>query len=389
MRVLHIITDLNRSGAETVLFRLISSDHKNDNFVISLMDMGEYGLKLKEAGITVKALNMPRGKISLRSLFHLYSLIRSLKPDVIQTWMYHADLIGGFVGRLAGKHEIVWGIRASDLFKEKTAKSTLFVRWLCARASKTIPRNIIVNSQNGQLIHANLGYDKTKMVLIHNGLDTEVLKPDEKLRIAFRKQNNIEPRQVLIGAVGRWDPQKDYNNFIASLGQLKQIGIHGWRCILVGPGITEENTELLALLNSHELRRNIDLLGPRNDIVAIMNALDLHVLSSSYGEGFPNVLAEAMSCGTPCVTTEVGDAAIIVGETGWVVPTSNSVALAMTLQKALGEMGNIATWEARKQACRSRIVKKYSLAKMVESYSKVWSKVRYEQQNGEEQKCGL
>jgi len=376
MKILHIITSLNIGGAETVLFRLTTGDKKNTHHVISLTDKGEYGLRLRDAGIAVNILNMPRARINFKVIFRLYRLIRAIQPDIIQTWLYHADLLGGFLGRLAGTHAIFWGIRSSNLNKHETARSTLLIRWLCAQTSRTIPSKIIINSINGQKVHVNLGYDKTKMVLIHNGVDTENLKPDKKLGLGFRAKEKIDPRHIVFGMVGRWHPQKNYGNLIDAFALLKHSGICDWRCLLVGQGMTEENAELLRLLNAQGLREDFALLGPRGDIPTIMNALDIHILSSNFGEGFPNVLAEAMACGTPCVTTDVGDAAMIVGETGWVVPHSNSTILAKVLQESIEAMKCSAGWEARREACRYRIVQNFSLKEMVELYREIWNDAR-------------
>ena len=119
------------------------------------------------------------------------------------------------------------------------------------------------------------------------------------------------------------------------------------------------------------LTSNVMLLGPRDDIPLIMNILDTHVLSS-LGEAFPNVIAEAMACATPCITTDVGDASKIVGDTGWVVPSQDHCSLAQSIIEALTQVNDNYNWDLRKTASRKRIAEHYTTDKMVSDYYKVW-----------------
>jgi glycosyltransferase involved in cell wall biosynthesis len=373
MHMLHIISGLNNGGAEAVLYRLTTADKENTHQVISLMDFGIYGERLTKADVPVHTLNMPRGRVTIKGALNLYRLIRSINPDVVQTWLYHADLVGGVVARIAGNRAVIWSIRASCLVGGKTSRTTLLVRWVCARTSSVIPIRIVFNSNSGVRVHEALGYDSKKISVILNGYNTNQLKPYKEARTVLRNSWGIQPNQVLLGMVGRWDPQKDHANLIAALSQLDSRKVQDWRCVLVGPDMTNANAALVALLDQRNLHDRFLLLGPSSDIPAVMNAFDLHVLSSAYGEAFPNVVAEAMACGTPCVVTDVGDAGLIVGPTGWVVPHSDSGALAGAVQEAIVEMTNTAKWENRKAVCRLRICEKFSLEQMLISYRKVWS----------------
>ena len=371
MRILHIITGLNNGGAEGVLYRLVTTDKGAAHHVISMMDSGLYGERLIAKGIPVHTLNMSRGQLMLKGLFRLHRLIRTINPNAVHTWMYHADLIGGIAAILAGKRAIIWGVRASSLDRKKTRRSTLLVRWLCARLSTVIPRKIVINSASGVRFHEKLGYDGKRIALIHNGYDPNQLQPCEDARAALRRSWSIAPSQVLIGMIGRYDPQKDHANLIVALSLLDSRKVPDWRCVLVGSGITETNSSLTAQLGQCNVVGRFLIMGPRSDISAVMNALDLHVLSS-VSEAFPNVVAEAMACGTPCVTTDVGDAACIVGDTGWIAPHSDPAALAHAIQEALDEMKDSAKWYLRKDACRKRVIENYSLERMIASYTRVW-----------------
>ncbi len=174
----------------------------------------------------------------------------------------------------------------------------------------------------------------------------------------------------VIGSVARWNPQKDHANLISALSLLARQG-RDFRCILVGPGLERSNAELWTLIAESGLENKVVLLGPRYDIPAIMSAFDLLVLSS-YTEAFPNVVAEAMACGTPCVVTDVGDAALIVGNTGWVSRPRDPHALALSIETALPAVQS-AQREAISQACRQRIVETFGLERMALAYRSVWS----------------
>jgi len=371
-KILHIIAGLNDGGAEAVLYRLCNNDTRYTHYVISMMDVGKYGPLLKQAGIEVHYLNMPQGRVSMRGLLRLWSLLRELKPDVVQTWMYHADLIGGVVARLAGVKSVFWGIRHTTLEPGKSKRSTIYVARLCAFLSRWVPDKIVCCANKAVEVHVKLGYSAHKMTVIPNGYDLKKFFVDYDDRKLLRNEWGIDETIPLLGMVGRFDPQKDHKNLINALGTLRQSSFD-FCFVLIGKNLLETNQELVAWIDAQDLRENIILLGQRSDIPQVMNALDAHVLSSSYGEAFPNVLAEAMACGTPCVTTDVGDAALIVGDTGWVVEPKNAEALATALLDSLILLHDEPAWMIRKQQARERIVNNFCLEKMINDYHTVWN----------------
>lgn len=372
-KVAHIITGLNDGGAEAVLYRLCTSDTENRHVVISLMDEGKYGPLLRSAGVEVYTLGMPRGKVTIEALVRLWRLLRSVRPDVVQTWMYHADLVGGVVARLAGVSTVCWGIRHTTLEPGLSSRTTIMVARICARLSRWVPRTIVACSYEAARVHQALGYAPQSFVVVPNGYDLDRFAPDARARERLRAEWNVDAHTPLIGMVARFDPQKDHANLLAALGLLKEQGVE-FRCVLVGTGMDKTNEALAKRIAETGLDGHVYLLGRRNDIPVVMSALDVHVLSSAFGEAFPNVLAEAMACGTPCVTTDVGDAAFIVGETGWVVPPRDNRALAEALVAALTQWQNRDSWQARKSACRERIATHFTLDAMISGYRKVWVK---------------
>jgi glycosyltransferase involved in cell wall biosynthesis len=371
MKVLHIITALTDGGAEGVLYRLCKYDDKAKHIVVSMMDGDKYGPLLSEVGIEVHCLNMPQGRISFTSLWKLFQLIRRINPDVVQTWMYHADLIGGLIAKFAGVKNIFWNVRRTNLENRKSRPSRFFVAKACALFSTWIPKNIVYCAQKAKEVHENFGYKQSIGIVVGNGYDLSLFYPFNVPRNQISPTVEINDLAFCIGFVGRYAPEKDHRNLFHALSILKKKCVKCY-CLLVGRGMDESNPELMCLLQEKDLIEDVLLLGQVTDIPSILNVLDLHVLSS-YSEGFPNVLAEAMACGTPCVTTDVGDASLILGETGWVVPPGDAEALSDAIMEAIKEkQQNPQAWLNRKISCRSYIVEHFSVDKMINSYHQVW-----------------
>lgn len=370
-KVLHVITGLNDGGAEGVLARLCLNSQQVQHVVVSLMDGGKYGPVLKSADIEVHYLNMRPARPSISKLLKLRRIIRNERPDVVQTWMYHADLLGGIAAKAAGVKRIFWGIRHSTLEKGKSKRSTILIARLCAILSHWLPEKIICCAQKARTVHAEIGYSKKKLEVIPNGFDLSRFKPDSALREQLRNELNIGPDEFLIGMVARFDPQKDHENLLEALTIVAQKV--SFRCILVGRGLSPDNTQLVQKLSELGLTDQVELLGPRKDMPAIMNALDLHVLSSAYGEAFPNVLAEAMACGTPCVTTDVGDAREIIGETGLWCESRDSEGLANSVvELALESKQEPVDWQNRHNASVKRVLQQFSIDRMLNSFESLW-----------------
>jgi glycosyltransferase involved in cell wall biosynthesis len=373
MRVLHIITSLNDGGAEAVLYRLVTHDAVDEHHVVSLTEEGKYGPLLKEKGIDVTALGMLRGRFTVKGLASLWQVLRTHRPDVVQTWMYHADLVGGTLACMTG-FPVVWGVRNTTLEPGQSRGSTIWTTRVCAVLSRRVPARIVVCAQAAREVHAALGYDVARMVVIPNGYDLGRLRHNAEGRKRLRNQWGVPDDVPLIGMVARHDPYKDHANLLAALERITQTIGH-FQVVLVGTGMTEDNAALTSLIRRHGLERHVKLLGPRSDIPDLMSAIDLHVLSSS-AEAFPNVLAEAMACGTPCVTTDVGDARLIVDDTGWVVPPRNFQALANALEQALAARHDAPSWKARQSRCRERVARRFGIEVMVQRYRAVWEEAR-------------
>jgi glycosyltransferase involved in cell wall biosynthesis len=287
--------------------------------------------------------------------------------------MYHADLIGGIVSRLAGVKNIVWGVHHTTLVKGESKRSTILVAKLNAYLSIIIPRKVIYCAQKSREVQESIGCNSAKGVVVSNGYNVNDFIPNLNFRKKFREELGLSDDIFLIGHVGRYDPQKDQKNLIEAISFVAEKIKH-FKVVMVGTNLDSNNQTLNAHIQNKGLEKHLVLIGRRNDVPAVMNGLDLFVLSSAFGEAFPNVLNEAMACGTPCVTTDVGDAALIVDGTGWVVPPRTPKTLSDAMIQAIEEKRtHHSTWLRRKEDCRKRIVENFSIEKMVSSYQQVWN----------------
>jgi glycosyltransferase involved in cell wall biosynthesis len=377
MRVLHIITGLGVGGAENMLDRLLTElDPKQaTNHVIALKEGGPIGDAIAARGIPVEIMGLdtflPRALMPLRLAGH----IRRIAPDVIQTWLYHADLIGGIAARLARPFgapiPVIWGVRQSVVNPALLKPSTWRVIRSAAIASHFIPRRIVVNANASIAAHAELGYDTSKFMLIPNGFDCTRFRPDTAARARLRERLGIAPQTILVGIAGRFDPHKDYPGFIAAAHAIIQKN-HDIAFVACGEGVDPANPMLAALLAKYGPIPQLHLLGRQTEMPAFWSALDIAV-SASIGEGFSNSIGEAMSCALPCVVTDVGDSAHVVADCGCVVPPGQPDALSqaiLTLAKAPVETRN-----ALGQQARMRIQNNYSLSAAAESFLSLWQSV--------------
>jgi len=327
IHIAHLITELNMGGAEQMLRKLVTRMDK-DRFrcvVISMTDRGPIGEKISEAGVPVFQLGMGLGKPTPGGLAKFYHLLKQESVDIVQSWLYHADLLGLLVGRVAEVKRVVWGIRCSDMRLRQYRPLTALTVRLCGVLSP-LADAIVINSQEGARIHRKRGYRTDRMVLIPNGFDTAAFQPDGSARTWLIHELGLREDVRLIGLIARFDIMKDHPNFLraASLVAEKDPHVH---FVMVGRHITPRNPELAAHI-PEGIQDRFHLLGQRDDVPRIAAALDIATSSSAFGEGFSNTIGEAMACGVPCVVTDVGDSAQVVGDTGIVVPPGDAAALA-------------------------------------------------------------
>lgn len=367
--VLHLITELGNGGAERMLYGLVrASDRKKINHVVvSMVNAGDIAGKIKALEIPCYTLDMKPGKPSVGSIVKLIRLLKRIRPNAIQTWLYHADLMGLIAGKFVGIERILWNIRCSDVdFSQYSRSLSLLVRLLAWLSG--IPDLIVANSEAGVLAHRRRGYRPKDWRVIPNGFDLNEFEPLPDARQALFRKLEIPEESTLVGMVARFDPLKDHLTFLRAAGEVGRE-LSDVRYVLIGKNVTRENEVLMEAIKKEHLPGKVFLLGEQNEIPRFMAGLDM-LVSSSYSEGFPNVIGEAMACGVPCVVTDAGDSAFIVGDTGLVVEPKNPKALADAMRGLINkDPGN------RRQlgvAARNRILEMFSLPLVVARYEALY-----------------
>ena len=372
IRVTHVISSLTTGGSEMMLYKLLRDMNRSqiDNRVVCMIGGGPIADMVRALGITVEDLGMRRGLPDPRALWRLRRILRRDRPDVLQTWLYHADLLGVVAGRWAGVPSIAWNIRCSAAearYREGGANWTV---QLLARLS-SLPEVVVSNSQAGIEFHRALGYHPRRWELVPNGFDLDTFRPLPEARRALRAELGLTPDTLIVGLVARFDPLKDHETFLRAVKILagQMTGVH---FVLVGREVTPDNPFFAQLVAGLGLDRVVHLLGERNDIPRITAGLDV-ATCSSIAEGFPNVLGEAMACAVPVVATDVGDVRIVAGKAAVVVAPSDPAALARGWHTVLSL--NQPARSAMGALGRERIAASYALAGIARQYEDLYSEL--------------
>lgn len=369
LRVAFVITGLSTGGAETMLLKMLASIDRTrfDPSVVSLTTKGEIGPSIEALGIPVHCLGMRPGLASCFRLLKLIDYLRSSKPALVQTWMYHADLLGGLAAWLSGVPVVAWGLRHSDLSADKNKRATLWVVRLSAKLSRWLPQGILACSQRARVVHIEAGYCQAKMAVIPNGFDLARFRPDPSARLSVRGELGLSADTPLVGLIARYHPQKNHAGFI-------DAAIRVIRCspdvhlLLAGAGVDSANSCLAKAIADSGFGGRFHLLGRRDDAPRLIAALDL-LASTSWGEAFPNVLGEAMACGVPCVVTDVGDSAEIIGDTGRVVAPGDMDGLSRHIVELLAQPDLRALMGRR---ARQRIQARYEIRAITRRYERYY-----------------
>jgi glycosyltransferase involved in cell wall biosynthesis len=367
LRIVHLITGLEAGGAERMLLRLTAGSDRSrfSSTVVSMTAGGLIAGLLAAAGVRVESLGIGRGRADPRGAVRLLRLLRELRPHILQTWLYHADLLG-LCARLLGRPpRLLWNIRCTEAICAPALQQLL-------RCCSTLPDGVVVNSMAGQRFHERLGYRPKRWAYIPNGFDTRELRPDDAARHRLRRELGIADATVTIGMAARYHPMKDHTSFLAAAAELARTRADVV-FLLAGAGMTADNRALAAAIADFGLTPRMRLLGERPDIARVYPGFDIATLSSAFGEGCPNALGEAMACGVPCVATDSGDSALLLGDAGIVVARRDPSALAAAWAKLAALPA-----EARRglgHHARERIESHYAIGTIVRRYEALYAEI--------------
>lgn len=371
VNVMHLITGLEVGGAEMMLKRLaIATDPRRCRVsVLSLLEPGPVGAALMSAGVPVHSLRMKRAVPDPRALPRLVGLLRRERCDVLQTWLYHADFLGIVASRLAGVPRLAWNLRGADTDAPQCSPMIVVLRRILSRLSRW-PDLVIVNSAAGKATHEGLGYRPRRWEIIPNGIDPTEFKPDHEARRRLQRELGLPESAFLVCLPARVDPQKDHDTFFRAAARLGAT-YDDAHFIVVGRGTDDPALQNRAKALGADGRMRF--LGQRQNMASLLSGVDLVTLSSSFGEGCPNVLIEAMGCGVPVAATDVGDAAEMIADPRLVARPGDAEGLseAWAVIREMGSDGRRALGETLRQ----RVLDRYDLAKIVRRYEALYEEM--------------
>jgi glycosyltransferase involved in cell wall biosynthesis len=366
--VCHLITSLDAGGAQRMLLNLLRGIDRArfPQRVVTLVGGGALTPAFEElgaVGVSTHSLDLAPGAPDPRGLFRLTRLLRGHAPQVLQTWLYHADLLGLLGARLAGVPHVAWNIRCSDQTDARPPLVRRAVMRCCATLSGR-PDVVVVNSAAGQRFHETLGYAPRRWERIPNGF-VLAAPPSASGRAAARAALEIDPDAVVALTLARWHPSKGVDLLFEALAREAPPDLVA---LVAGEGLGPGDARPARL--AAEARCDVRLLGLRDDVPRLLAACDFLVCPSRH-EGFPNALGEALAAGRPCVTTDAGDAAAIVGEAGRVVPAGDVAALGAAVRE-LAALG-VAERDELGMRGRTRMGDDFSLTRIVGLYEELYA----------------
>jgi glycosyltransferase involved in cell wall biosynthesis len=374
MRILHITTTVGTGGAERMLLNVVTEGQKYGigHGVVALRRDGMLAEPLREAGARVWNCGLQAGHASLHAAREIRKALITFAPNIVQGWMYHGNLAACLARTLGGAMPpFIWGIHhtVDDIDNEK--RMTRGLIRLGAYLSRW-PRKIVYVSRASNRQHRELGYHDARATIIPNGFDCRRFRPRPGAREELRRALGLSSDTIVLGKVAVVRPMKDHANLLKACALLKGRAIP-FHLAVIGRRASPDNLGLMRLIEQTGVGDRISLLGERHDMPALIGGLDALVVSSAWGESFPIVLGEAMASGVPCVTTDLGDSAWIVGDAGIVVPPRDPEALAAGMARLIA-----AEPEARRQLgmrARARIAQNFGLSSAIGRYHDLYREV--------------
>ncbi len=369
-KILHISTSLGMGGAENSLYNLLKNTDRSE-FDVQVLSLGSdrpVGDQIRSLGIPVTSLGMRPSIPDPLAFARLVRILRAVKPDLVQSWLYHADLMAALAARLAGNPPVVWGVHYVPGNLSELKKLTRLIIHSNALLSRVFPTRIVCDAEAARQSHARIGYRQERMVVIPNGFDLDTFHPDPDAHQKVCAELGLSADALLVGMAARFHPDKDHRNFIRAAAVLHgpMPDVH---FLLWGRYMDRENISLVKWIEAEKLRDVIHLLGFRDDTPTLTAALDVATLSSS-GEAFPLALGEAMACGVPCAATDVGDIAGMIGDVGRVVPPRDPLALAQAwlelLRMPIGERRRLG------KSARRKVMEHYEIRQTAAKYARLY-----------------
>tara|TARA_Y100000816_G_C26103864_1_gene585871 strand:+ start:1519 stop:2664 length:1146 start_codon:yes stop_codon:yes gene_type:complete len=380
MKILHIINSLNKGGAEGNLYRLTKFHKKKykdkiDIIIITLIDNGFYEADLKKNGIKIFSLGISRKK----DYFELFKKILKFrkyvlknKPDIIQSWMYHSNLLTIFIPKKFS-NKIYWNIRHSILNLKMSKITTIISSIVCSVFSRITPKKIFYCSEKSVKFHENVHfYSKKKTSLIENGYNKKLYYSSKYKKLIFRKKNNLKNSDIVLGFAGRYAKEKNINSLLLAFSKITKFYDNIYLC-MAGKNINFQNKELMTHINNYKIKKNVLILNEQKNLLEFYNGVDLLVLVS-HAESFPNVVAEAMLCSTPVMSSNVGCSKKIIDDCGFVIQNNDYLSILRNLKKIIHLFkNNKREWSKLKIRSQLKIEKNFSIEKMANAYLENWN----------------
>jgi glycosyltransferase involved in cell wall biosynthesis len=373
MRVVHCITGLQGDGAQRMLLRLAEGLQGRgiESVVLSMSPREPLADIFEARGIRVFSLNVSPSVQGVLVVPQVRRLINDLAPDVLQGWMYHANLMITLMRPFLRRTiPVVWNIRrGTDDVHERKFLTRLVIRanaWFSSRADR-----IVYCTPESKVQHEALGFSRENGIVIGNGFNVDQFARSREARRRTRERYGVAESDILIGNVGRDDSAKGRPYLFGAFAELLKC-VPNARLMLVGRGMSEANPDIRRLLVSCGIASRVVLVGEYSPVSDIYSAIDI-LCSSSVAEGFPNVIGEAMCCEVPCVASDVGNAGSLLDGVGVVVSPRSATQLAQALVSLCREGRE--SWRDRGVRSRSRISHMYSLECSVDRYASLYREV--------------
>lgn len=333
--VVLLIRSLDVGGAQRQVVQLATGLHRRGVpvRVITFYEGGAMGADLDRAGVPRESLGKASRWDVVRFLCRLVVAVRRVRPAIAYGFLPTANALLAMLRPVLPRARIVWGIRASAIEWANYDLASRF-SYLLERAVSWVPDLIIANSEVGRRQALTLGYPRDRIVVVPNGIDVNRFRRDDAGRRRIRAEWGVSDDELLVGLVARLDPMKDHRGFLQA-ARTVAIEIPSARFVCVGDGPEPLRRSLIECCKEFGLEGRVIWSGQRDDMPAVLSALDLACSSSAFGEGFSNALGEALCCSVPCVGTDVGDTALVIGDAGRVVPPRDPAALARAIVDVL------------------------------------------------------